>query len=134
MFSLPLSFCSSCCYARAITHSKKRITYRITQSVYELLLLGGWRSTRHIHKAREDLIFRHSSRPMNMGGLALLLLVCMAMALQYVIIASSIMEVSLLLWLSFTSFLLLFCPLFVCCYLSQICCCLSIVVVCCYFV
>jgi hypothetical protein len=43
-----------------------------------------------------------------MEGLALLLLVCMVVAMQYMIIAPSIMKVSLLLWLSFASFLLLF--------------------------
>ncbi len=43
-----------------------------------------------------------------MGGLALPLLVCMAVAVHYVIAAPSIMEVSLLLWLFFASLLLLF--------------------------
>jgi hypothetical protein len=43
-----------------------------------------------------------------MERLALLFMVCMVVAMQYVIIAPSIMKVSLLLWLSFASLLLLF--------------------------
>jgi hypothetical protein len=74
--------------------------------IYELLLLVG--STRHTHKARGDFISRRSSRTTTMGGLALLLLVCMAVAVHYVIAALSIMEVSLLLWLFFANLFLLF--------------------------
>jgi hypothetical protein len=55
----------------------------------------------------------------------MLLLVCMVMVVQYVITAPSIMEVSLLLWMSFASLLLLFVVS-----LSILVCCKFVVVVC----
>jgi hypothetical protein len=91
--------------------------------MYELLLLVG--STGHTHKARGDFISRRSSRTTNMGGLALVLLVCMAVALHYVIAAPSIMEVSLLLWLFFANLFLFFVVSF-----SVVVCLKSVVVVC----
>jgi hypothetical protein len=78
----------------------------VSRFIYELLLVVG--STGHTHKARGDFISRRSSRTTNMGGLALLLLVCMAVAVHYVIAALSIMEVNLLLWLFFANLFLLF--------------------------
>ncbi len=93
--------------------------------IYELLLLVG--STGHTHKARGDLISRRSSRTTTMGGLALLLLVCMAVAVHYVIAALSIMEVSLLLWLFFANLFLLFVvSLSVVVCRQSVCCCLSL--------
>lgn len=78
------------------------------QQVYLRIVAASRQHWTHTHKARGDFISRRSSRTMNMGGLALLLLVCMAVAVHYVIAALLVMEVSLLLWFFFANLFLLF--------------------------